>query len=84
MKINTHPITVRRIFVKQVKIATVLKNAQAANAVDVALGFAPGDLKLLLLALIAEQPAHGYDLIRKIEGLFEGRTAPAPALSTPP
>ena len=26
--------------------------------------FAPGDLKLLLLALIAEQPCHGYDLIR--------------------
>ncbi|MDQ3203657.1 MAG: PadR family transcriptional regulator, partial [Pseudomonadota bacterium] len=23
--------------------------------------FAPGDLKLLLLALIAEQPCHGYD-----------------------
>ena len=29
--------------------------------------FAPGDLKLLLLALIAEQPCHGYDLIRQIE-----------------
>jgi hypothetical protein len=41
VKINTHPITVRRIFVKQVKIATVLKNAQAANAVDVAHGFSP-------------------------------------------
>ena len=27
--------------------------------------FAPGDLKLLLLALIAEQPCHGYDLIRQ-------------------
>ncbi|MDN5485266.1 MAG: PadR family transcriptional regulator, partial [Pseudomonas sp.] len=34
--------------------------------------FAPGDLKLLLLALIAEQPCHGYDLIRRIEGLFDG------------
>ena len=28
--------------------------------------FAPGDLILLLLPLIAEQPCHGYDLIRQI------------------
>ncbi|KOG04565.1 Unknown protein sequence [Pseudomonas syringae pv. aceris] len=41
MKINIHPIIVRRIFVKQVKIATVLKNVLAANAVDVAHGFSP-------------------------------------------
>ena len=27
--------------------------------------FAPGDLKLLLLALIAEQPCHGYDLAKE-------------------
>ena len=31
--------------------------------------FAPGDLKLLLLALIAEQPCHGYDLIRQVRAL---------------
>ncbi|MBD1106150.1 helix-turn-helix transcriptional regulator [Pseudomonas amygdali pv. morsprunorum] len=83
MKINTLPTTVRRILVNQVKIATVLKNAQAVNAVDVALGFRPGDLKLLLLALIAEQPAHGYDLIRKIEGLFEGAYCPSPGVIYP-
>lgn len=45
--------------------------------------FAPGDLKLLLLALIAEQPAHGYDLIRKIEGLFEGAYCPSPGVIYP-
>jgi len=45
--------------------------------------FAPGDLKLLMLALLAEQPGHGYDLIRQIENLFDGATAPAPGLSTP-
>ncbi|KPX31106.1 Transcriptional regulator, PadR family [Pseudomonas amygdali pv. eriobotryae] len=45
--------------------------------------FAPGDLKLLLLALIAEQPAHGYDLIRKIEGLFEGAYSPSPGVIYP-
>ncbi|UFI43953.1 PadR family transcriptional regulator [Pseudomonas savastanoi] len=45
--------------------------------------FAPGDLKLLLLALIAEQPSHGYDLIRKIEGLFEGAYCPSPGVIYP-
>lgn len=45
--------------------------------------FAPGDLKLLLLALIAEQPAHGYDLIRKIESLFDGAYCPSPGVIYP-
>ena len=45
--------------------------------------FAPGDLKLLLLALIAEQPCHGYDLIRRIEGLFDGAYSPSPGVIYP-
>jgi len=45
--------------------------------------FAPGDLKLLLLALIAEQPSHGYDLIRKIEGIFDGAYSPSPGVIYP-
>ncbi|WP_162874533.1 PadR family transcriptional regulator, partial [Pseudomonas viridiflava] len=45
--------------------------------------FAPDDLKVLLLALIAEQPAHGYDLIRKIEGLFDGAYCPSPGVIYP-
>lgn len=45
--------------------------------------FAPGDLKLLLLALIAEQPSHGYDLIRQIEGLFDGAYSPSPGVIYP-
>lgn len=45
--------------------------------------FAPGDLKLLLLALIAEQPSHGYDLIRRIEDMFEGAYAPSPGVIYP-
>ena len=32
--------------------------------------FGPGDLRLLLLALIADKPSHGYDLIRTIEAKF--------------
>ena len=45
--------------------------------------FAPGDLKVLLLALIAEQPCHGYDLIRQIEGLFDGAYSPSPGVIYP-
>ena len=45
--------------------------------------FAPGDLKLLLLALIAEQPCHGYDLIRQIEGMFDGSYSPSPGVIYP-
>lgn len=45
--------------------------------------FAPGDLKLLLPALIAEQPCHGYDLIRKIEALFDGAYSPSPGVIYP-
>ena len=45
--------------------------------------FAPGDLKLLLLALIGEQPCHGYDLIRQIEGLFDGAYSPSPGVIYP-
>ena len=45
--------------------------------------FAPGDLKLLLPALIAEQPCHGYDLIRQIEGLFDGAYSPSPGVIYP-
>jgi DNA-binding PadR family transcriptional regulator len=45
--------------------------------------FAPGDLKLLLPALIAEQPCHGYDLIRRIESLFDGAYTPSPGVIYP-
>lgn len=45
--------------------------------------FAPGDLKLLLLALVAEQPCHGYDLIRRIEALFDGAYSPSPGVIYP-
>ncbi|WP_348748863.1 PadR family transcriptional regulator [Pseudomonas rhodesiae] len=45
--------------------------------------FAPGDLKLLLPALIAEQACHGYDLIRRIETLFDGAYTPSPGVIYP-
>lgn len=45
--------------------------------------FAPGDLKLLLLALVAEQPSHGYELIRQIEAMFDGAYSPSPGVIYP-
>lgn len=45
--------------------------------------FAQGDLRLLLLALIADHPAHGYDLIRTIEARFGGSYAPSPGTIYP-
>jgi DNA-binding PadR family transcriptional regulator len=39
--------------------------------------FGQGDLRLLLLALIADKPSHGYDLIRTIEARFNGSYAPS-------
>jgi DNA-binding PadR family transcriptional regulator len=45
--------------------------------------FGQGELQLLLLALIADQPAHGYDLIRTIEAKFKGSYAPSPGTIYP-
>ncbi|MFK2872006.1 PadR family transcriptional regulator [Dyella lipolytica] len=42
-----------------------------------------GDLKLLLLALIEQQPRHGYDLIRTIEEMFHGHYSPSPGAVYP-
>ena len=45
--------------------------------------FESGELRLLLLKLISEQPRHGYDLIRAIEALTGGRYAPSPGVVYP-
>ena len=45
--------------------------------------FGQGDLRLLLLALIADKPSHGYDLIRTIEAKFGGQYAPSPGTIYP-
>jgi DNA-binding PadR family transcriptional regulator len=37
----------------------------------------------MLLALIADQPCHGYDLIRQIEALFDGAYSPSPGVIYP-
>lgn len=45
--------------------------------------FGHGDLRLVLLALISEQPRHGYELIRVIEEMFDGAYAPSPGVVYP-
>jgi DNA-binding PadR family transcriptional regulator len=42
-----------------------------------------GELRLLLLKLIAEEPRHGYDLIRAIEELTGGEYMPSPGIVYP-
>ena len=45
--------------------------------------FGPGDLRLVLLALVAEQPRHGYELIKEIEDLTGGEYSPSPGVIYP-
>ena len=45
--------------------------------------FDGGELKLVLLKLIAEAPRHGYDLIREIEDRTGGAYAPSPGVIYP-
>lgn len=45
--------------------------------------FATGELRLALLALIAREPRHGYELIRAIEDMTGGSYAPSPGAVYP-
>lgn len=42
-----------------------------------------GDVQLLILLLLAEKPAHGYELIREIEERSQGFYAPSPGVIYP-
>jgi DNA-binding PadR family transcriptional regulator len=44
---------------------------------------AHGDLRLIALALIAEQPRHGYEIIKVLEDKTEGWYAPSPGVVYP-
>src|SRR5579871_6237691 len=52
-------------------------------------GFGPGrklssaDLQLLLLALLAEKPSHGYELIKALEERTTGYYSPSPGMVYP-
>lgn len=42
-----------------------------------------GELRLLMLAMIAEQPRHGYELMRSIEDRMGGSYSPSPGVIYP-
>lgn len=42
-----------------------------------------GELRILLLAMIGEKPAHGYELMRQIEERFAGQYVPSPGVMYP-
>jgi DNA-binding PadR family transcriptional regulator len=42
-----------------------------------------GELRLLVLAMIAEQPRHGYEIIKLIEERFGGSYTPSPGVIYP-
>jgi DNA-binding PadR family transcriptional regulator len=44
---------------------------------------ATGDLRLIALALIAQQPRHGYEIIKVLEDKTEGWYAPSPGMVYP-
>jgi DNA-binding PadR family transcriptional regulator len=45
--------------------------------------FDGGELRLVLLKLIGDEPRHGYDLIREIEAMTGGAYAPSPGVVYP-
>ena len=45
--------------------------------------FDHGELRLVVLALIAEQPRHGYEIIREIENRTAGAYSPSPGVIYP-
>ena len=45
--------------------------------------FDQGDLRLVMLALIAEQPRHGYDIIKALEEMTGGEYGPSPGVVYP-
>jgi len=45
--------------------------------------FGQGELRLVLLALVRDEPRHGYELIKAIEELTDGQYAPSPGAVYP-
>ena len=45
--------------------------------------FDSGALRLVVLGLIAEEPRHGYDIIKALEAEFQGAYSPSPGAIYP-
>jgi Transcriptional regulator PadR-like family len=57
--------------------------AAAADIIRAGRMLATGDLRLIALALIAEQPRHGYEIIKVLEEKTEGWYSPSPGIVYP-
>jgi DNA-binding PadR family transcriptional regulator len=53
------------------------------NERDLRRFFAHGDLRLVILRLIAEKPRHGYEIIKEIEERVGGAYSPSPGVIYP-
>ena len=45
--------------------------------------FEQGDLRFVILKLLSEKPAHGYEIIKAVEERFGGHYAPSPGIVYP-
>ena len=45
--------------------------------------FEQGDLRFVILKLLSEKPAHGYEIIKSVEERFGGTYAPSPGIVYP-
>lgn len=61
------------------------RGAGLSNPTDLELRrfFAHGDLRLVILRLIAEKPRHGYEIIKEIEERVAGAYSPSPGVIYP-
>jgi DNA-binding PadR family transcriptional regulator len=53
------------------------------NDLDLRRFFAHGDLRLVILRLIADKPRHGYEIIKEIEERVAGAYSPSPGVIYP-
>jgi len=60
-----------------------MRGGGGGDMVRVGRMLAQGDLRLLALALIAEQPRHGYEIIKLLEDKTDGWYAPSPGIVYP-
>ena len=63
----------------------IMRGAATAGAARSGLGrfFAHGDLRLVILHLIAEKPRHGYEIIKATEDRVGGAYSPSPGVIYP-
>jgi DNA-binding PadR family transcriptional regulator len=69
--------------VLMVRSAPLAPSARAARRRRRGRMFGQGELRLVLLRLIVDQPRHGYELIKAIEEMTAGSYAPSPGTVYP-